>query len=214
MSTLDITEVYASIQGESTWAGRPCTFVRLAGCPLRCRWCDTVYSFAKGTPMSISEVVAKVSDLGIALVELTGGEPLAQKSCRELLYRLDQLGFATMIETSGAYPISDLPSQTKIIMDIKCPDSGMSERNLWSNIDLLQEKDEVKFVVASRSDFDYAVMISREYNLAKRCTVLVSAAFGLVKEKEIVEWLLETKFLARLNMQIHKYIWSPRAKGV
>jgi 7-carboxy-7-deazaguanine synthase len=215
LSTLTLTEIYTSIQGESTHAGRPCVFVRLSGCPLRCKWCDTVYSFKEGEIWSFEKLRNWLSDSGVKLVEFTGGEPLAQIECKNFINKLVDDGYEVLIETSGSEPIGGLHPDVAVIMDIKCPDSGMSDRNLYENIPLLNNKDEIKFVVASRKDFDWAVNLIRERKLEDGpATLLFSVAFGLVKEEQLVDWLLESKVNARLNVQIHKYIWSPRKKGV
>lgn len=212
--SLKVTEIYESIQGESSLTGLPCTFIRLSGCPLRCRWCDTAYSFDGGSDKSISEIIEEVSKLGPKLVELTGGEPLAQEKCADLCHELVDAGFRTMIETSGSYDISVLPKETHIVMDLKCPDSGMADKNLMTNLEHLKKSDDLKFVVASYEDFLWADALVRKENLDQRVNVLLSPAFGLVKPDELVAWMLETKISARLNLQIHKYIWNPRKKGV
>ena len=211
---LQITEIYKSVQGESRWAGWPCTFIRLTGCPLRCRWCDTVYSFKGGEKASLTEIADRVQALGSHMVELTGGEPLAQDGSIELMQELIARGHQVLIETSGAECIEAVPDAVHIVMDIKCPDSGMSDRNRWSNIEHLADKDEVKFVVASRADFDWAHQITMKHQLLDRCPVSVSPAWGLAQPRDVVEWILESGAPYRLNMQIHKTIWSPKAKGV
>ena len=210
---LMITEIYASIQGESSFAGLPCTFVRLTGCPLRCRWCDTAYSFEGGKAMSFDEVLADVARQKIQLVELTGGEPLAQKGCTTLAHQLVEAGYKVLIETGGSEDVAPLDSRVHIIMDIKCPGSGMHERNLWSNLDALKPSDQIKFVLADRADYDWALDIIKNRNL-ERFKLLFSAAFGLLQPKTLAEWMVTDKVQARLNLQQHKYIWHPRAKGV
>jgi 7-carboxy-7-deazaguanine synthase len=210
---LMITEIYASIQGESSFAGLPCTFVRLTGCPLRCRWCDTAYSFEGGKAMSFDEVLADVARQKIQLVELTGGEPLAQKGCTTLAHQLVEAGYKVLIETGGSEDVAPLDSRVHIIMDIKCPGSGMHERNLWSNLDALKPSDEIKFVLADRADYDWALDIIKNRNL-ERFKLLFSPAFGLLQPKTLAEWMVTDKVQARLNLQQHKYIWHPRAKGV
>ena len=210
---LMITEIYASIQGESSFAGLPCTFVRLTGCPLRCRWCDTAYSFEGGKAMTFDEVLADVARQKIQLVELTGGEPLAQKGCTTLAHQLVEAGYKVLIETGGSEDVAPLDSRVHIIMDIKCPGSGMHERNLWSNLDALKPSDEIKFVLADRADYDWALDIIKNRNL-ERFKLLFSAAFGLLQPKTLAEWMVTDKVQARLNLQQHKYIWHPRAKGV
>jgi 7-carboxy-7-deazaguanine synthase len=212
--TLKVTEIYKSVQGESSYAGLPCTFIRMTGCPLRCRWCDTVYSFEGGEDATLETITKKVRELGVNLVELTGGEPLAQKGSYELANHLSQGGFKVLIETGGSETIEGLSPEVHVIMDIKCPGSKMDGRNLWSNIERLKQSDEVKFVIASHEDFDWAVSICKKHDLEKKCRLLFSPAFGLVQPKDLVEWLLESHIDARLNLQQHKYIWHPRAKGV
>lgn len=213
-SKLTVTELYASVQGESSWAGLPCTFIRLTGCPLRCKWCDTVYGFKGGEVKTIAEIMGLVDQCGIPLVELTGGEPLAQKNAIPLMQELVSEGYEVLIETSGAVSIKEVPEQVHIIMDLKCPDSGMSDRNLWENLQYLKNDDEIKFVVASKGDFLWAVGKIKEHQLDSHFRILLSCAWGLVKEETLVSWMLEYKVNARLNLQQHKYIWSPRTKGV
>ena len=213
--TLVISEIYQSVQGEAAFAGWPCTFIRLTGCPLRCRWCDTVYSFKGGEVMALDAIIDEIKSIGVPLIELTGGEPLAQANCPELIRRLIAEGFRVMIETSGSEPVAPLPKETHIIMDLKCPDSGMHERNLYENLDHLKPSDEIKFVIASRSDFEWARDQVKTHRLDERFQVLFSPAFVQMPAKDLVAWMLEEKLVhVRLNLQQHKYIWSPRAKGV
>ena len=212
--SLLITEIYKSIQGESVHAGLPCTFIRLTGCPLRCKWCDTAYGFEGGQEYDFTYLLEKAKELGSKLVELTGGEPLAQKNCIPFADLLTNEGFDVLIETSGSEDISRLNSNTHIIMDIKCPDSKMSDKNRWENLDHLKPSDEIKFVIASRRDFDWAIDCIKINNLEKKCNLLMSVAFGLLKEQVLVEWILAEGVNVRLNLQQHKYIWSPRKKGV
>jgi 7-carboxy-7-deazaguanine synthase len=213
--TLTITEIYASIQGESSYAGLPCTFVRLTGCPLRCKWCDTAYAFKGGQDMTLDAIVAEVERQGVPLVELTGGEPLAQADTPELIALLQAKGFKVLIETGGSEDVKPLPAATHVIMDIKCPDSGMQDRNRLGNLQYLKPTDELKFVLASRADFDWAIDLIRKEHLDTRFGVLLSCAFGLVKPMDLAAWMLEHRDLnARLQLQQHKYIWHPRAKGV
>jgi len=211
---LQVTEIYTSVQGEASFAGWPCTFVRLTGCPLRCRWCDTVYGFQGGESYRVEEIVTKVAELGVSLVELTGGEPLAQEMSRELIDVLIRQGYKVLIETSGAQSLEDLPPELHIIMDLKCPGSGMQEHNLWQNLDWLKASDEIKFVVADRRDYEWAKDRISEHNLSARFNILMSPAFGLLAPKDLVAWFLEDRLNVRLNLQQHKFIWSPRAKGV
>lgn len=214
MSELLVTEIFRSIQGESSWAGMPCSFVRLTGCPLRCRWCDTVYGFHGGNKRDIDEVIQELIDFKVPLVEITGGEPLAQKNSILLMEKLVAKGFKVLIETSGSEDIAAVPKEVVIIMDIKCPGSQMHERMLWSNLDLLKPVDEIKFVVANREDFDWALECIKKYDLVGKHRLLFSPAWGLVKPQDLVTWLLGSGVDARLNLQLHKYIWSPNKKGV
>jgi 7-carboxy-7-deazaguanine synthase len=214
MEQLRVTEIYASIQGESSYSGIPCTFVRLTGCPLRCRWCDTAYGFEGGKDYSIDEILKTVKDLGVPLVELTGGEPLAQSETPILIQKLFAAGYQVLIETGGSEDISCLPQKTHIVMDLKCPDSGMEDRNLWSNLESLKPSDEIKFVVASRKDYEWTRKVIEEHDLSKRFKVLLSTAFGLITPLEVVDWMMADKLDVRFQLQMHKYIWSPRKKGV
>lgn len=214
-TTLRITEIYCSVQGESTWAGLPCTFVRLARCHLRCVWCDTAYAFRGGEPLSINAIVEQCRELGVPLVEITGGEPLVQKECPALARALLDAGFTVLVETSGSLPITSLPAECIKIMDLKCPDSGVCEANDWSNIEALSAKDEIKFVLASRRDYEWARDITRKHNLPERVNaVLFSAAFGLVEPKDVVAWILEDSLNVRFQIQMHKVIWDPSEKSV
>lgn len=211
--SLVITEIYASIQGESSFAGLPCSFVRLTGCPLRCRWCDTVYGFHGGKRLSFAEIIHQLQELGINLVELTGGEPLAQENCIPFMGELLRHDFSVLCETSGAEDISQVPKGVTLIMDIKCPGSGMEDRNLWDNIRHLKPTDEIKFVIADRNDYDWARQVMADHKI-DGFTVLMSPAFGLLEPAELVSWIVGDRLSVRLNLQQHKYIWSPRKKGV
>ncbi len=208
--------MYASIQGESTWAGVPCVFVRLARCPLRCTWCDTTYSFYGGETRTIDAVVSEATAYGIDCVELTGGEPLAQAGCTTLAQRLLDRGHTVLVETSGAYPINVLPAATIKIMDLKCPDSGECARNLWDNLDALDpQQDEVKFVLASRKDYEWTRDVIRRHALEQRCrAILLSPVFGRIEPRDIVAWMLADALPARFQLQMHKFIWPPDQKGV
>lgn len=211
---LQIAEIYRSIQGESSFAGLPCTFVRLIGCPLRCRWCDTVHAFKGGQSMEQSEVLRQVQALEVPLVELTGGEPLAQAMTVPLMQALVDAGYQVLIETGGSECIAAIAKQVHIVMDIKCPGSGMSDRNLLSNIDYIKKSDELKFVIANHDDFIWAQQFIEQHNLHEKAQILLSPVFGLLEPQQLVEWMLASGLQARLNLQIHKYIWHPRAKGV
>jgi len=211
---LKVTEIYQSVQGESSWVGVPCTFIRLTGCPLRCRWCDTVYSFHGGAEKSILEIVQEVEKLVPRTVELTGGEPLAQEGSIMLASALIECGFKVLIETSGSEPIEALPREVHIVMDIKCPGSGMESKNRLANLNFLKDSDDLKFVVSSKDDFDWSLNFVRKHSLIGKVNLLVSPAWGLVDPKDLVDWILGSEVPFRLNLQIHKYVWGPRVKGV
>lgn len=214
MGELIVTEIFYSIQGESSYAGLPCAFVRLTGCPLRCAWCDTAYSFKGGKRLSIAAIQEEISKYKTSLVELTGGEPLAQENSLELMESLLASGYKVLIETSGSEDIAKVPKDVCIIMDIKCPASKMHEKMLWSNLDHIKSSDELKFVIASRDDFEWALEKIKTLELEKLCQLLFSPAWGLVSPQTLSEWLLESGVKARLNLQLHKFIWGPRKKGV
>ncbi|RMG55947.1 MAG: 7-carboxy-7-deazaguanine synthase QueE [Acidobacteria bacterium] len=209
-----VTEIFYSIQGESTYAGRPCAFVRLTGCPLRCIWCDSEYTFSGGESMTVEEIVRRVQSYGTRLVEITGGEPLAQKEVYPLTERFLDLGYTVLVETSGSLDISQLDPRVIRIMDLKLPGSGHEHANRWENIDHLKPTDEVKFVIVDRRDFDWACDVIRRYDLTRRATVLFSPAWGLCHPRELAEWVLQSGLDARMQLQLHKYIWGPDVRGV
>ena len=215
-----VTEIFHSIQGESTWTGLPCTFVRLTGCPLRCVWCDTAYAFSGGRRMEIDEIVKQVRDRRCRLVEITGGEPLVQPGAARLAARLLKDGFTVLVETSGAYDIGILDPRVHRIMDLKCPGSGESDRNLWSNLDRLTARDEVKFVVDGLEDFDWAVSVIRREGLDRRVrdgrlrALLLSPVWGLEGLEALAEAILASGLPIRLQTQLHKHIWGPDRVGV
>jgi 7-carboxy-7-deazaguanine synthase len=211
---LRVIEVYASIQGESRYAGIPCTFVRLAGCNLRCRWCDSVYTFTGGEHRSIESVVEEVAALGLPMVEVTGGEPLAHRQCLPLLERLVEAGHRVLLETSGSISVGGVPSGVHIVMDLKAPDSGEEAANLWSNLDQLKESDEIKFVLASRRDFEWTRDCIRQHRLDERFALLLSPVHGELKARDLAEWMLEEPCGWRMQLQLHKLIWDPDARGV
>ena len=212
---LTINEIYRSIQGESSWAGLPCVFVRLTFCDLRCTYCDTAYAFYAGTRMKLSEIVEQVLAFGCPLVEITGGEPLLQKNVIPLMSTLCDLGETVLIETSGAHDISKIDPRVHRIMDLKTPGSGESERNRYENIPFLTAGDEVKFVIGSREDYLWSRQKIEEFQLADRCrTVLFSPIFGRIDPRSIVEWMLEDRLPVRFQLQMHKFIWAPETKGV
>ena len=213
--SLTINEIYASIQGESTFAGLPCTFVRLTACDLRCTWCDTAYAFTEGRKAPLEEVLDEVRRLGVPLVELTGGEPLLQKQAIPLMERLLADGYTVLIETGGHVPIGDVPVGVHRIVDVKCPGSGEAGRMHWPNLDLLTTRDEVKFVIADRGDFEYARDVLTTHDLAARCAAVhLSPAWGLVAPADLAAWILEAQLPVRLQLQQHKYIWPPMTRGV
>lgn len=217
---LRVTEIFRSIQGESTWAGLPCTFVRLTGCPLRCVWCDTEYAFHGGARMSMDAIVERVRELATPLVEITGGEPLAHKGAFDLAERLLDLGFTVLVETSGALDVSPLDARAHKIMDLKCPGSGEEARNLWSNLDHLTSLDEVKFVVKDRTDYEWTRDAIRRHGLDARVeegtlrALLVSPVWGEVDYDALSAWILEDRLPLRFQVQLHKLIWGAEATGV
>jgi len=213
-SKLRITEVFHSIQGESTQTGRPCSFVRLTGCNLRCVWCDTAYAFEGGEETTIGEIVDRVAAHQTHLVLVTGGEPLAQPGVYDLMEALLERGLEVMIETGGSLDISAINSRVRVVMDLKCPGSGMMQRNRWENLPLLQSSDEVKFVIADRTDYEWARQTVLGRDLPRSCTVLLSPAFGLLHPKQLAEWILEDHLDVRMQMQLHKAIWPPETRGV
>jgi 7-carboxy-7-deazaguanine synthase len=212
--SLVVNEIYTSIQGESSYAGLPCVFVRLTGCNLRCTYCDTEYAFYDGQRRTVESVADEIKTFGIPLVEITGGEPLLQKDCIILAERLLSSGLTVLIETSGAQPIDILPAGVIRIMDIKCLSSGECGKMDWSNINYLVPQDEVKFVIGGRDDYDWARQVIREHDLARKCTVLISTVFGSVPPKDVVGWILADKLPVRFQLQMHKYIWDPKDRGV
>jgi 7-carboxy-7-deazaguanine synthase len=213
--TLVIHEIYASVQGESTFAGLPCTFVRTTGCNLRCSWCDTTQAFYGGTRMARADVLAKALSFETELVELTGGEPLLQPGVIPLLTELCDRGRTVLIETSGEADVSRVDPRVHKIMDLKAPGSGESARNRWSNLDHLTNRDEIKFVLAGREDYEWMRGVIRERGLAGRTkNLLASTVFGKLATKELVAWVLEDKLPVRVQLQMHKYVWGAEAQGV
>lgn len=210
-----IHEIYLSIQGESTYAGRPCVFVRTAVCDSRCRWCDTPHAFNQGTRMSRAAVREKALHFGCPLVEITGGEPLLQPDVLPLMSELCDAGCTVLLETSGAHDLAPVDARVHIIMDLKCPDSGESHRNRWANLEVLKPTDEIKFVIASRADWEWTEKTIRQHQLDTRFTCLVSCVFGAVQPVELAGWLLASQLhRVRMQLQMHKYIWDPTARGV
>jgi 7-carboxy-7-deazaguanine synthase len=211
-----VTEIFRSIQGESTHAGRPCTFVRLTGCPMRCVWCDSEYTFTGGEHYSIDSILDQVRAFGCKLVEVTGGEPLAQRKAFTLIERLCDEDYEVLIETGGYVSTAGLDPRAKVILDIKCPASGEEPRNDWSNIERLRaDKDEVKFVIADENDWHYATKVIEKYDLENRTVaVLISPAWGLIDLQQLANWIAGSGLKVRMQLQLHKYIWGPEVKGV
>jgi 7-carboxy-7-deazaguanine synthase len=209
-----ITEIYQSIQGESSYAGLPCVFVRTTGCDLRCSWCDSEFAFHGGAEMSINEIIVRAQQYPARLIELTGGEPLLQKDIPLLARELLARGYTVMIETGGHRDISVLDDRIIKIIDIKCPASGESEKNLYANLDLLSQRDEIKFVIANRGDYEWALSLIRSRNLEERFKLLISPAHNLIDPQSLVEWMLADGLQARFQLQLHKYVWPPHARGV
>ena len=213
--TLTVNEIYHSIQGESTWAGQPCVFVRLTFCDLRCNYCDTEYAFYEGKKRTLKDIVDSVTSFRCGLVEITGGEPLLQKNVLPLMNMLADLGQTVLLETSGAHDIALVDPRVHRIMDLKTPGSGQVERNVWSNIDHLTSRDEVKFVIGSREDYDWSRDKVLSFELTKRChAVLFSPIFGRIDPRAIVEWILADRLEVRFQLQMHKFIWTPTQRGV
>jgi 7-carboxy-7-deazaguanine synthase len=212
---LTVHEIYLSVQGESTYVGRPCVFVRLTACDLRCAWCDTAYAFTGGRKMTVDDVIAAVRSLNCSLVELTGGEPLLQPEAIPLMQRLVDEGFEVLLETGGHLPIDQVPAGVHAIIDVKCPGSGEASKMLWPNLELVTRDHEVKFVIADRTDYEYARKVIATHQLGARAgAVLLSPVHGVQRADELVRWMLEDHVPARLQIQAHKYIWTPETRGV
>ncbi len=210
-----VTEIFHSIQGESSFAGLPCVFVRLTGCGLRCVWCDTAYAFDEGEPMTIDGVIEQVERTGCRLVEITGGEPLEQEESIPLMTALCDRGHTVLLETGGHVDIAQVDPRVHRIVDIKCPGSGMEKRNRWGNIALLTKNDEVKFVIADERDYRWAAEKVRSLDLASRCgAVLFSPVHGALANLDLATWILRDKLPVRFQVQLHKYIWDPLRRGV
>jgi 7-carboxy-7-deazaguanine synthase len=211
---LKINEIFHSVQGESRQAGRPCVFVRLTECNLRCTWCDTPYAFEQGEEMTHGAILDRVARFGTRYVLITGGEPLLQPQVHGLIAELLDRGYEVGIETGGSLDISPVDPRATIIMDLKCPGSGMQENNLWDNVERLKPTDEVKFVLADRDDYEWARAIMAQHRLPERCAVLLSPVHGKLSPRALAEWMLSDALGARLQMQIHKYIWPAGTRGV
>lgn len=211
---MKVNEIFISIQGESSYAGLPCVFIRLTGCPLRCLWCDTTYAYEEGTEMTIAELIAHLDGFALPLIALSGGEPLAQSETRDLLTILCDSGYTTLLETNGAMNIETIDPRVCIIMDVKCPSSGMSDKMRWNNLEILKPKDEVKFVIGSRADYEFTRQTVADYNLEDSCQILLSTVYGTISSQKVVRWMLEDQLKARFQLQLHKYIWPPSQRGV
>ena len=212
--SLAINEIFVSIQGESTWAGHPCVFVRTTGCPLRCRWCDTEYAFYEGRRWRLPDLVEEACRPGLPLVEITGGEPLVQPGIPAFAAALLERDKTVLVETSGAYDISILPAGTIRIMDLKCPSSGECDRNDFDNLDRLGERDEIKFVIGTREDFEWAVALVRSRRLTDRWPVLLSPVWDELPPDLLAEWILDERIPVRMQLQLHKVIWPDVERGV
>jgi len=213
-SVLKVNEIFHSIQGESRHAGRPCVFVRLTGCNLRCTWCDTAYAFEEGIDLSVRFVLERIAPYATRYVLITGGEPLVQEGATDLIGELCDRGYEVAVETGGSLDISSVDRRAMLVMDLKCPGSGMSQKNRWENMALLKPTDEVKFVLADRADYDWARDAIARHRLADRCGVLLSPVHGALQPRSLAEWILSDRLPVRLQLQIHKYIWPPDLRGV
>jgi 7-carboxy-7-deazaguanine synthase len=211
---LTVCEIFTSILGESSLAGLPAFFIRLTGCNLRCRWCDTPYAYEGGEEWSVAGLTAAARSAGEGLVLVTGGEPLLQAETGLLLEELSAAGFQVLLETNGSRPIQGVDCRVRRILDVKCPGSGMAEENHWPNLQELTPQDEVKFVIQDRADFDYAVKVIREHRLAGRLPLLISPVFGKLPPAEAAAWIVASRLPLRLNLQLHNYIWGPEQRGV
>lgn len=203
-----ISEIFHSLQGESTTVGLPTVFVRLTGCPLRCQYCDTEYAFTGGVHMTIDQILNKVSSFGVEHVTVTGGEPLSQSHCHELLHRLCDAGYQVSLETSGAIDVADVDDRVMKVVDLKTPDSEEMHRNLYSNLDHLDARDQVKFVLCGREDYDWAKRCIDEHGISERCEVLFSPSFEELNATELAEWILADKLKVRMQLQLHKILWG------
>ncbi len=211
---LELTEIFKSVQGESTYMGLPCVFVRLTGCNLRCVWCDTAYAFQGGKKLSIDKILEEIKSHGIDLVEITGGEPLMQKEVFPLMDTLLKNNFRVMLETGGSLSIKDVPAEVIKIIDLKCPGSGEKDKNHWDNLNHLASTDEIKFVIADRADYEWSRSTLEKYELDKKSHILFSPVFDKLPLKDLTEWILEDNLPVRLQTQLHKHIWDKNAQGV
>lgn len=211
---LEINEIYKSVQGESTYVGLPCVFVRLTGCNLRCVWCDTAYAFNGGKKLSIEQIIDQVKSYGIDLVEITGGEPLLQKKVFLLMEKLLKKKFLVMLETGGSLSIKNVPREVIKVLDLKCPGSGEENKNDWNNLNHLSSKDQIKFVIADRNDYEWSRSVIQNYKLDKKAHILLSPVFEKLDLKILTEWILKDNLPVRLQTQLHKHIWDKNTMGV
>jgi 7-carboxy-7-deazaguanine synthase len=211
---LRVNEIFKSIQGESSYAGIPCVFVRLTGCNLRCSYCDTTYAYDEGAEMSANEILSTIKGYNCKNVCITGGEPLLQNSVNKLINLLKKNRYKIFVETGGSININKLPRTVTRIMDIKCPDSGMNKEMDWGNIERLKSSDEVKFIISSKKDYEWAKRITRKYKLTDRAQILFGVAYGRMKPKALAGWILKDNLEVRLQLQLQKYIWSDKTRGV
>ncbi|MEJ2070493.1 MAG: radical SAM protein [Syntrophobacterales bacterium] len=211
---LTVCETFTSLLGEGTLAGLPAFFIRLSGCNLRCRYCDTIHAYEGGEVHQVESLVRAARGSGPRLVLVTGGEPLLQEGCRTLLHELLSVRLEVLLETNGSLPLGGVDTRVRRVVDVKCPGSGMSGHNLWANLEILTPHDEVKFVICDKDDFTWAVEVAERYRLPERLPVLISPAFGALSLPEVAAWVLQSGHPLRLNLQLHKYIWGPEARGV
>ena len=211
---MKVNEIFFSIQGESTYAGLPCVFVRLAGCNLRCTYCDTRHAYEEGERQMTGQVIEALKQYPASLVEITGGEPLLQEETPSLISALAEQGYKVLVETNGSVSIRGIDARATIIMDIKCPGSGMSEKMMWKNIGLLRPHDEIKFVLTGQNDYRWAIEIMEKYSLQEKHTVHMSPAFGVLEPHRLASWILEDSVNVRLHLQLHKYVWPAVERGV
>jgi len=212
--SIKINEIYFSIQGESTHSGRPCIFVRLTYCNLRCTYCDTEHAFYEGKDMDIPTIIEEIKKWNCNLIEVTGGEPLFQSGCIELLNELNTLGYEILLETGGSISIAKVPKNVIKIIDFKCPSSGMQKKNLWSIVNDIQIHDEIKFVIGNRDDYNWAKKKIYDLHLNNKCTILMSPSFEVIDPSKLVSWILNDNLPVRMQMQMHKFIWKSDEKGV
>ena len=214
MKKIKVNEIYYSIQGESSFSGLPCIFIRLTYCNLRCSYCDSEYAFYEGENLTINEIISEIEQYNCNLVEVTGGEPLLQTECIKLLNKLIDKNYEVMLETSGSLPINLVPESVKKIIDFKCPSSNMENKNLWEILDDVSKNDEIKFVIGNQADFEWAQNKIKKYNIEDKCNILFSCVFGKLKYETLVKWLLDSNIKARFQLQTHKHVWEEKTKGV